>query len=172
MIPGALERFRRQPSPPEDAPDPNGFRLASTVEDPVAGQVEEAWGDHELPPDVVDLWTACGGARLFCDVDYGQWGLVLLSPSASAARTLQEHHDRPSEVRPDDIVLGEFLGDAELLLRAPSETGQRRVLIDLPLCGRTDWFAAAPDIGSFLMRYFDSAGVKYWEPFAPSSTEG
>ena len=65
--------------------------------------------------------------------------------------------------RPDDIVLGEFLGDQELLVLAPSETGRRRVLIALPLDSRADWLGAAPDVGEFLGRYFDSAGDKYWE---------
>jgi hypothetical protein len=60
-------------------------------------------------------------------------------------------------------VLGEFLGDQELLVLAPSETGRRRILIALPLDSRADWLGAAQDLGEFLERYFDHASAKYWE---------
>jgi len=158
----ALEQFRRQPSPPEGAPN-NPFKLVSTFDEPIAGQVEAAWESRELPVDALDLWAGCGEAQLFKDVEYGQWGLVLLSPPASATRTKQERNDRPSELRPDDVVLGEFIGDSELLLIAPSETDERRILIALPIYHRADWFGAAPDLGSFLTKYFDSTADKYWE---------
>ncbi len=162
-IADAIERFRRQSSPPGGSTD-NPFKLMSTVDGPARpDEVEDAWSDRELPSDVVDLWAACREARLFEDVDYGQWGLALLTPSASATRTAQEHEARPSDLRPDDVVIGEFLGDQELLVLAPCETGQRKVLIALPLDGRADWFGAAADLGEFLGRYFDSAGDKYWE---------
>jgi hypothetical protein len=77
---------------------------------------------------------------------------------------VQEREVRPADLRPDDIVLGEFLGDLELLVLAPSETGRRRILIALPLDRRADWLGAAQDLGEFLQRYFDRAGDKYWEP--------
>jgi hypothetical protein len=162
-IADTLDRFRRQPSPPEGSTT-NPFKLVSTLDGPAGGnEVEDAWSGHELPSDAVDLWAACREARLFEDVDYGQWGLALLAPSASATRTAQEREARPSDLRPDDIVLGEFLGDQELLVLAPSETGRRKVLIALPLDSRADWFGAAADLGEFFGRYFDSAGDKYWE---------
>jgi hypothetical protein len=70
---------------------------------------------------------------------------------------------RPADLRPDDVVLGEFLGDQELLVLGPSEAGQRRILVVLPLDGRDDWLGAAQDLGGFLDRYIDHAGDKYWE---------
>jgi hypothetical protein len=75
----------------------------------------------------------------------------------------QEHAARPADLRPDDVVLGEFLGDQELLVLGPSEAGQRRILVVLPLDGRDDWLGAAQDLGGFLDRYIDHAGDKYWE---------
>jgi hypothetical protein len=63
-----------------------------------------------VPSDALDLWAACRQARLFQDVDYGQWGLALLAPSASETRTAQARVARPADLRPDDVVLGEFLG--------------------------------------------------------------
>jgi hypothetical protein len=162
-VPEALDRFRHQPSPPEGSTG-NPFRLVSTLASPArAGEVEEAWGGSELLSDAVELWMACREARLFEDVDYGQWGLALLTPAASAARTAQEREARPLDYRPGDLVIGEFLGDQELVVLAPSETGQRRVLIALPLDTRVHWPAAAASLGEFLATYFEAAGAKYWE---------
>jgi hypothetical protein len=159
----ALARYWREPSPPEGVSS-NPFKLMSAVQAPAAvEEVEAAWRGHELPSDAVDLWAACREGRLFEDVDHGQWGLALLAPSASAARTAQERGARPLEFRPDDIVLGAFLGDQELLVLAPSESGWRRILIALPLDDRSDWFGAAEDLGQFLKQYFDHVGDKYWE---------
>lgn len=160
-----LDRFRLQPSPPAGSSN-NPFRLVSRLDAPAdAREISEAWTGRQTQPalDALELWTVCRTARLFEDVDHGQWGLVLLSPSASAARTAQEREARPEEIRLDDVVLGEFLGDLELLLLAPSEIGRRRVLITLPLDGRADWAGAASGLREFLDRYFDNWGDKYWE---------
>jgi len=163
-IADVLDRFRRQPTPPEGSTT-NPFKLVSTVADPAEmKEIEAAWAETPAPEDARELWSAAREARLFEDVDYGQWGLVLLSPESSAARTAQERQARPSELRPDDVVVGEFLGDQELVVLAPSETGRRRVLIALPLDGRDDWFPAASSLGEFLEQYFDAVGEKYWEP--------
>jgi hypothetical protein len=159
----ALDRFRRVPSPPKGGMS-NPFKLMSTLNEPArSNEVERAWSGRELPSDGVELWAVSREARLFEDVEYGQWGLVLLSPSASATRTAQERELRPYDLRADDIVLGEFLGDQELLVLAPSETGWRRILIALPLDSRAAWFGAGADLHEFLVRYFDSDGDKYWE---------
>jgi hypothetical protein len=55
------------------------------------------------------------------------------------------------------------LGDQELVVLAPSESGTRRVLIALPLDHRADWFAAASSLDEFLEKYFAAVGEKYWE---------
>ena len=100
---------------------------------------------------------------MFEDVDYGQWGLALLSPTASARRTAEQRALRPADYRPDDVVAGEFLGDLELLVMAPSEAGERGILIALPLDDRQEWYPAAPDLAQFLERYRDQQGAKFWE---------
>lgn len=158
----ALAKYRQQPSPPMGS-SRNPFRLVSTLEPPArTSEVEEAWHGRDLPSDAIHLWAAAREARLFEDVAFGQWGLLLLSPSASAERTAQERAARPSEFKPDDIVIGQFLGDQDLVVLA-SETSGRRILISLPLDGRRDWFRVAPDLGQFLTTYFEHHGDKYWE---------
>jgi hypothetical protein len=100
---------------------------------------------------------------LFEDVDYGQWGLVLLSPTASARRTAEQRARRPDAYRSDDVVIGEFLGDLELLVMAPSEAGNRRILVALSLDDRHDWYPAGSSLAQFLEKYLRSHGDKYWE---------
>ncbi len=158
-----LERIRHG-TLPSATPASNPFRLGSSLSKP-AGDVEvaAAWTPSTLPADVLVLWGECRSARLFEDLDYGQWGLVLLDPRASALRTAAERASRPSEFAPEDVVLGEFLGDQELLVVAPSESGGRRILVALPLDGRTDWYGVGEDLGGFLDRYVEARGEKFWE---------
>ncbi|PKQ24491.1 MAG: hypothetical protein CVT65_02805 [Actinobacteria bacterium HGW-Actinobacteria-5] len=110
------------------------------------------------------LWSAAREAWLFEDTDYGQWGLHLLSPSDSAIRTEAERSRRPEDMVADDVVLGEFLGDSELLVYAPSSIGERRYLIALPLDSRRDWFAAGTTVVEVLQKLIEADGDKYWEP--------
>lgn len=63
-----------------------------------------------VPHDLLEFWLACRTARLFEDVEYGQWGLRLLSPSDCARRTEVEFQRRPRDGRDQDLVIGEFLG--------------------------------------------------------------
>ena len=127
-------------------------------------EIADAWGDRELPADLVALWRTTREARLFEDQDYGQWGIVLLDPAASARRTARERADRPEDLQPDDIVIGEFLGDADLVVLEPKPDGGARVLIDLPLDPRADWPLAADDLGEFLATYFENNGEMFWDP--------
>lgn len=142
----------------------NPFKLAcradpGATDDEIAGAPPAASESDELRA----LWSVSREAWLFEDIEYGQWGLHLLSPSDSAKRTAAERTQRPDDLRPDDVVLGEFLGDAELLVYAPSEGGRRRFLIALPLDPREDWFAAGASAGEVLERLLHADGDKYWE---------
>ncbi len=154
-----LERFRTNPSTKHAN---NPFRLVSSVSAPATpAEVASAWKD--LPPDLSILWSECRDARLFEDIDYGQWGLVVLDPVSSASRTTIERAARPADLREDDIVVGMFLGDQELLIFAPSEHRRRRILVALPLDSRGNWFGAASSLGEFLDSYFNAGGNKFWE---------
>ncbi len=155
-----IDRILR--SPPQLHP----FRLRSRVEAPATTrEITEAWGDRALPGDAMNVWKMCREARLYEDVDDGQWGLVLMSPGASAEMTAFQHSFRPEDMRPDDVVLGEFLGDLDLLVLAPSERGSRKVMISLELDARSFWFGVGSNLEAFLERYFDAAGDKFWEPY-------
>lgn len=159
----ALDAFRREPAPRRDPSNP--FRLSSKVGQPVTlAEIATSWPSVEgLPSDALNLWTEASKARLFEDLDFAQWGLVILAPAESAIRTRHEQLARPSEYRRSDVIIGEFLGDQDLLVLAPSERGPRRVMVALPLDDRSTWFGVAPDLGSFLAKYFANAGRKFWE---------
>lgn len=60
-------------------------------------------------------------------------------------------------------MLGEFLGDAELLVYAPSEEGGRRYLIALPLDPRNDWYPAGASVAEVLEQLLNTGGEKHWE---------
>lgn len=96
-------------------------------------------------------------------MQFGQWGLHLLSPSASSTRTAAERTERSADFDPSDVVIGEFLGDSDLLVFAPSEDGERRCLVAMPLDSREDWFAVGPTIANFLAKLIQEGGQKYWE---------
>ncbi len=162
----ALNAFRAYTDPRDGLGD-NPFRLACSFDKPaIETEIALAWPAGELPEELVEVWSTGRQSRLFEDVDYGQWGLVLLSPAAAAQRTVEERTQRPSAYRADDVVIGEFLGDQELLVLAPSEAERGGVLVALPLDDRPDWYAVAVDLADFLGRYLNALGNKYWERVA------
>src|SRR5579859_6398562 len=132
---------------PRDGLGDNPFKLACSLGTPATDEeIRSAWSGARLPAELVEAWSVSRESRLFEDVDYGQWGLVMLSPTASAQRTGEQRAQRPDAYRSDDVVVDEFLGDLELLFTAPSEAGNRRILVALPLDDRHDWYPAAASL--------------------------
>jgi hypothetical protein len=153
-----LEAFRRQ-DPPKST-DGNPFQTNSTLAGPASRQeIAQAWGERRLDPSLVEFWTHARDAQLFVDIDFGQWGLKLLSPDASRARTTNLIDLRPHDVESTDVVIGEFIGDLDLLVIP--ENGS--VVVALPLDPRADWYTVAPDLATFLDDYWANGGDKYWE---------
>lgn len=142
--------------------DDDPFKLACRLE-PGARREELDAAPTHAGDQLLALWSATREAWLFEDTEYGQWGLHLLAPAESSSRTSIERVNRRDDFRTDDVVLGEFLGDSELLVFAPSEVAQRRYLIALPLDPREDWFAVGASAAEVLERYLVSDGEKYWE---------
>jgi hypothetical protein len=159
----ALNAFRAY-TVPRDGLGENPFKLACSFDEPASQEeIASAWPGAEVPDELVQAWSSSRQSRLFEDVDYGQWGLVLLSPQDAGRRTAEEHAQRPDAYHADDIVIGEFLGDQELLVFAPSEADPGHVLIALPMDDRRDWYSVAANFAEFLNRYLAALGSKYWE---------
>jgi hypothetical protein len=137
---------------PRDGLGDNPFKLACSFDEPAsAAEIAAAWPGGEVPEELVQAWSTSRQSRLFEDVDYGQWGLVLLSPEGAAQRTDQERAQRAGAYRADDVVIGEFFADQELVVLAPSEA-DHRVLIALPMDDRPDRPVAAGSLAEFLDR--------------------
>ncbi|WP_236795277.1 hypothetical protein [Amycolatopsis sp. GM8] len=159
----ALNAFRAYTEPHDGLGD-NPFKLACSFDEPAThAEISSAWTGAEVPGELVQAWSASRQSRLFEDVDYRQWGLLLLSPEATAQRTAEERARRPGAYRADDVVVGEFLGDQELVVIAPAEADRRHVLIALPMDDRPDWHAAAGSLAEFLDSYLRAFGDKFWE---------
>ena len=158
-----LSRFRTYADPREGL-DGNPFRLRCSVGLPATpDEISSAWPDRGLPPELTQFWSNARECRLFEDVDYGQWGLAILSPESSARRTADEQARRPGDFHREDIVVGEFLGDQDLLILAPSDISLCQVLVELPLDHRLDWPKVADGLAEFLELYLESYGAKFWE---------
>ena len=162
---GVLEDLVRIYSMPQRLHGEDSLRLACSVTFKSAGtptsDVSEAGSD--IPPELVELWVTCDEARLFEDVDYGQWGLVLLDPHSSRERTLQQLDSRPAQMRSTDFIIGEFLGDSELLVLAKDDSGATRILVSIPIYPREEWYRLDGNLETFLKQFGESQGRKFWE---------
>jgi hypothetical protein len=129
-----------------------------------AKDIENASTEFLIPKELADLWQFCGGATLFKDEQYGQWGLQLFSPEGALSATKKFSGDRGSDYAAGDLVIGEFIGDSDLLLLRcdPSLDSYSAVLIALPVDERADWDRAADTLKSFLEKYVQAEGGKFW----------
>jgi hypothetical protein len=119
----------------------------------------------DLPDELKQFWSQVEGADLFVDAKHGQWGLRILSPEQSLAATQRFRDSRARDWVPGDLIVGEFLGDSDLVLvrtsRQSADFG--RVLIAMPIDRRDDWFSPAENFASFLGQMVAADGDKYWE---------
>jgi hypothetical protein len=117
------------------------------------------------PSDLIDLWLTTQSATLFQDVEYGQWGLDLLSPGRSVAATIDFRSKRTKDFLDGDCVVGVFLGDSDLLLVRcdPLQKDYGSVLVALPIDQRQEWYQVATSLSDFLAGYIAARGGKFWE---------
>lgn len=118
-----------------------------------------------LPRALRAFWSLAADARLFEDTAYGQWGLILHSPSTSAQTTETYRTLYPEASHDGDLVVGTFLGDTDLVIVRvdPQADDHGQVLIALPLEDRRDWGWGGHDVIDFLDRYVQARGQKFWE---------
>ena len=117
-----------------------------------------------VPPELIAFWTTHKSAKLFEDRNYGQWGLVILSPDESAKATREFLEERRSDAHVGDLVVGEFLGDSDLLL-VRCDSGQEdyaEVIVALPLDPRDQWYRVSKSFLEFLYAFGKRGGKKFW----------
>lgn len=126
--------------------------------------LEETFG-ITLPLAIAHLWDETSGLCLFEDVNYGQWGLILWSPDRVITEQEKRIAQRKEDFRPGDLIIGEFLGDSDLLILRCDATAPDfgNVAIALPLDSREEWYVAANSLESFLSQYIAAQGDKFWE---------
>jgi hypothetical protein len=118
-----------------------------------------------IPEDLVVLWQEVSQLRLFEDIQFGQWGLILWSPLEVTGHHRENVADRPEQYVKGDLIVGEFKGDQEMLLVRcdVAATDFGAVLIALPIYSRRDWYVAARSLTDFLVSFVDAQGHKFWE---------
>lgn len=118
-----------------------------------------------LPLALIHLWNKTSGLYLFEDITYGQWGLILWSPNRVITEQEKRIAQRREDFRPGDLIIGEFLGDSDLLLLRCDATAPDfgNVIIALPLDSREEWYFAANSLENFLSQFLAANGDKFWE---------
>ncbi len=118
-----------------------------------------------LPSAIIHLCDKTSSLRLFEDVTYGQWGLVVWSPNQVITEQEKRIAQRKEDFHLGDLIVGEFLGDADLLLLRCDATSPDfgHVMIALPLDSREEWYLAANSLQSFLSQFIAAKGDKFWE---------
>ncbi|THF85437.1 hypothetical protein E7T09_15835 [Deinococcus sp. KSM4-11] len=103
---------------------------------------------HHVPAALHNFWLLAASARLFEDMQYGQWGLVIHDPCAARHATDAYQLARYDDARAGDLVVGMFLGDCDLLIVRPDPKAddEGQVLVALPLDGRVDGCVALTGI--------------------------
>jgi hypothetical protein len=116
------------------------------------------------PPDLAEFWGHCRSARLFEDLMYGQWGLEILDPVSALNLTSQTKKRRQQDLVDGDLVVGKFIGDHDLMIircdKKRCDFGN--IIIALPIDPRSEWHTAADSLESFLSRYVNESGDKFW----------
>lgn len=118
----------------------------------------------QLPPDLIEFWNLTSGMRLFEEIHYRQWGLILWS----AAEVMNNHKNQENSVcenlNSSDLVIGEFKGDLDLVvMRCDPKAGDYgHILIADAIDPRREWDLVADSLREFLERYLESPKVKYW----------
>jgi hypothetical protein len=118
-----------------------------------------------LPHEVVEMWMTTAGLTLYVEENHRQWGLIVWSPEevVDPNRKFKELYKR--DLRDGDLIMGEFLGDSDLLLLRCDDrrSDYGKVLIVDPYERRKSWKVPAASFGLFLQRFCEAKGDKYWE---------
>lgn len=117
--------------------------------------------DGDLPSQAVgelrEFWRRTSGGLLLVDERFGICGLRLHDP-VLAKQTAQERASYGYPLFESDLVLGEFVGDTDMLII----DAQGKVVISAGSYPRDNWYIF-DSLADVLRRYVDAEAEKYWE---------
>lgn len=117
----------------------------------------------ELPEDLCEWWNEIEFAELFKDIDYGQSGLKILSEAESCKITKKCIAERPLDFAKNDVVIGSFIGDLDLLVISCEYESFGNISVSDPIDKKKDWYKVSSSFTEFLDLYLQEEGEKFWE---------
>jgi hypothetical protein len=121
--------------------------------------------EEVFPDELLEFYRISDGGVFFRDVDFGQWGLNIHSINEVYAETELYFNDRGRDASDGDLIIGQFIGDSDLLMLRcdPNEIDYGRIMVVLPIDSRKEWEVVAKDFYEFLYNYYVFQGDKFWE---------
>ncbi|MCU0339771.1 MAG: hypothetical protein MUE30_07790, partial [Spirosomaceae bacterium] len=109
-----------------------------------------------------EFYYEANGGLFFKDIEFEQWGMRIYSFDEleimnQYVRTWKEN------LLEEDLVVGEFLGDLDLVIISKNSNYSNKVIIAIPIYSRDDWFFLDMNFMEFIERYISSSGEKFWE---------
>ncbi len=133
--------------------EPLPTRLVTRVADPLVQPPPPS-----APASLRQLWAAARELEVHRDVDFGQWGFLLHDPEWSSRERARWNQLYPEKPLSEEWVVGEFLGDCELLVVLPDGG----VVVAQPMERKESWPRVADSLADFLARFFADPDRKYW----------
>lgn len=107
-----------------------------------------------------EFWLRTSGGLLLVDERFGICGLTLHDP-VRAKQTTQDRVSHGYEVFESDYVVGEFIGDTDMLII----DAQGKAVISTGSYPRAEWYTFG-SLSDVLSRYVEEGAEKYWERIA------
>jgi hypothetical protein len=145
-----MENYRNVSIP---APDMDGVTLTCSLDAGLSDSDIPAGATRQLR----EFWRRTSGGLLLVDEQFGICGLTLHSPTEAKQRS-RDRADDGYEVSESDWVLGEFVGDTDMLIIDADDA----VLISAGSYPRSDWYRFE-SLSDVLSKYVETTAEKYWE---------
>jgi SMI1 / KNR4 family (SUKH-1) len=165
----AIEKARKEPSyVGTDDPIPESPYVCKVFE-PIPWDrhaLEQSLG-FELPPELTELWDACGGMLLYGDDLWLPWGLLVCSPTETG---FVKQNNRYQKVWREWVLFGDLVfatlqdaGEPTLIRCDKNADDYGSIVVIAQMDERSGWYKAASSLEEFLIRFMDAHGDKYWE---------
>lgn len=138
----------------------------SKVKDPISwdsSALEEKL-EVKIPSELRQFWRLTSELRLFVEVNYGQWGVIVYSPEEvinlhQAKRSLYEE-----SFLFGDLVIGDFKGDVQFIVVRcnPEAEDYGSIVVAQPADPRKYWPKVGSSLTEFLSGILDSPYKYYW----------